>query len=98
MATQIPTRIAPRFAGGRWLITPGAMDALGPDDVANALLRHFAGDWGNVDADDAAANEAALLHGARVISSYQSHGSDTRFWIVTEADRSKTTVLLPEEY
>ena len=60
------------------------------------LLRHRSGDWGDVQPEDALANEAAAIHGNRVISSYAVAGE--RLWIITEADRSATTLLLPEEY
>ncbi|EFF77297.1 hypothetical protein HMPREF0004_1338 [Achromobacter piechaudii ATCC 43553] len=60
------------------------------------LLRHRSGDWGDVQMEDALANEAAAVHGNRVISSYEAAGE--RLWIITEADRSATTLLQPEEY
>lgn len=72
------------------------MAKIEPDRVGAALIRHFAGDWGDVCADDAAANEAALQFGGRVLSVYAADGP--KFWIITEADRSRTTVMLPEEY
>jgi hypothetical protein len=60
------------------------------------LSRHRSGDWGDVPTEDALANEAAAIHGNRVISSYEVAGE--RLWVITEADRSATTFLLPEEY
>lgn len=74
--------------------TPGAL-ALGID-LGALLGRHAAGDWGDVDADDRATNRRALLTGARLLSAYQTPAG--RVWIITEADRSATTVLLPSEY
>jgi hypothetical protein len=61
------------------------------------LDRHVAGDWGEVDADDQQANQDALLHGERLLSAYRT-SSGVRIWVITEADRSVTTILLPEEY
>ena len=61
------------------------------------LVRHIAGDWGDVDEDDRRENELSLQHGFRLLSAYTLN-SGTKIWIITEADRSVTTVLLPEEY
>ena len=61
------------------------------------LARHLAGDWGNVDEDDRKENEFSLEHGFRLLSSYATPRG-TKFWIITEHDRSVTTILLPEEY
>ena len=65
--------------------------------VASLLARHVSGDWGQLDAEDQAANEQALAHGARILSAYDL-ATGTRIWIITEADRSATTLLLPGEY
>jgi hypothetical protein len=66
------------------------------DTPLTLLVRHQAGDWGTVCQEDAQANEDALVHGERLLSSYPlSNG--TKVWIITEADRSATTILLPEE-
>ena len=86
-----------RFNLGREVITTGAQSALPQDDVIAAISRHASGDWGNVCAEDAAQNDWALAHGARLISAYESRGG-IAFWVITEADRSATTVLLPSEY
>jgi hypothetical protein len=61
------------------------------------LQRHAAGDWGEVDAHDKAENEYSLQHGFRLLSAYRL-ADGTKIWIITEADRSSTTILLPEEY
>lgn len=61
------------------------------------MRRHAKGDWGDLDVEDLQANDAALKSGGRLVSSYRTE-SGTKFWIITEADRSATTVLLPEEY
>jgi len=78
------------------VITPGALAALSDDVVRQSLKRHLTGDWGDVDAHDAQENELSLREGFRLLSAY--HQGDVKFWIITEADRSVTTILLPEEY
>ncbi|HEX7787451.1 MAG TPA: plasmid related protein [Methylomirabilota bacterium] len=65
--------------------------------MLRALGRHVSGDWGNVCSEDAEANEAAVNERERLLSSYATRDG-VRFWIITEADRSLTTVLLPEAY
>lgn len=86
-----------KFPLGRTLITPGALAKLSIANTEEALARHVTGDWGEVCTEDARANERALVEDARLFSVYrQSDG--TKFWIITEADRSATTILLPEEY
>lgn len=87
----------PLFEIGQLLATPGVMDAVGQQEIFDALNRHIRGDWGNVCDDDKVANDEALQDGLRILSSYYT-GDDVKFWILTEADRSATTVLLPEEY
>lgn len=67
-----------------------------PEQLAALVRRHLSGDWGDVDAADATANEHALTHGERILSSYAVKGE--RLWVLTEADRSSTTVLTPGEY
>lgn len=82
---------------GRLVITANALSVLSHQDVLVALGRHVRGDWGELDRDDKAANDRALVNHGRLLSTY--HGSDGRkFWIITEWDRSATTVLLPEDY
>ena len=83
---------------GRVLATPGALELLvqaggHPFDL---LARHATGDWGELCAFDRRQNVAALREGYRVLSSYQV--GEQRVWVITEADRSITTILLPEEY
>ena len=85
------------FQPGRFLITPGAQRVVSEEEVAKAIKRHLSGDWGNVCQDDWAQNDWSTAHNARIISVYESTNG-IRFWIITEADRSATTVLLPEEY
>lgn len=85
-----------RFPPGRIVITRGALAALSAEAIHKALRRHLSGDWGEVDEQDARENELSLKQGYRLLSAY--HEGRCRFWIITEADRSATTILLPEEY
>jgi len=90
--------MAALFSPGQIVATPGALSLLaqtGTDALA-LLSRHVRGDWGEVPAEDAAENAYSIRHGFRVISSYMAGHS--RVWIITEADRSVTTLLLPSEY
>lgn len=89
--------LSTKFDPGRLLATPTAMRAVPEKEQVNALLRHFHGDWGDVCGADWQSNEQALKTGERLFSAY--HTSDgLKFWIITEADRSATTVLLPQDY
>jgi hypothetical protein len=87
------------FRSGKIVSTPGALEALEMNHyrIFTLLLRHLTGDWGDIPAEDAEANKEALANGWRILSSYPQP-SGARIWIITEADRSATTVLLPEEY
>jgi hypothetical protein len=78
-------------------MTPGVQAQIPPSEMMQGLRRHARGDWGELDDEDRAANDVALKHGARLLSAYRTKAG-TKFWIITEADRSATTVLLPEEY
>jgi len=82
---------------GQTVITPNALDTLHPEDVREALARHARGDWGDCGKEDAAENEFALGKHLRLFSVYQDR-TGQKFWIITEADRSATTILLPEDY
>ena len=86
-----------KFPLGRLVITLAALHALQPEDVAASIRRHVTGDWGELDEHDRQENELSLREGFRLLSAYSDSGG-TRFWIITEADRSATTVLLPEDY
>ena len=90
---------APRFALGQLVSTPGALDALAAagQTPMEFLRRHIAGDWGQVCAADAAENELSVKEGFRILSAYTLN-SGTKIWIITEADRASTCILLPEEY
>ena len=85
------------FPLGQLVITSNALATLSEADVLNALLRHARGDWGDLDREDRQANELALKQGRRLFSVYRS-GAGVRFYVITEWDRSVTTVLLPEDY
>ncbi len=87
-----------RFALGNIVATPGALDALENSDIHQALTRHSMGDWGDCCKDDAAENEFSVPRYLRIFSVYHSAKDQTKFWVITEADRSVTTVLLPSEY
>jgi hypothetical protein len=89
----------PRFPMGRPVITPSAQALLDEVDISGILLlaRHIHGDWGDLSVEDQTANELALLTGRRLLSSYDLPGGG-KVWIITEADRSVTTILLPDDY
>ena len=80
-----------------WLIVAGALAALTPEEPLMLLSRHASGDWGEVPTEDAAENEISVKRGFRIVSSYEV-ASGTRPWVIAEADRSSTCILLPEEY
>jgi hypothetical protein len=85
-----------KFPLGQVVITANANDQLNHIAVQAALNRHASGDWGDVCQDDAELNNEALKQGDRLLSVYGP--KDRQFWIITEADRSVTTVLMPEDY
>ena len=86
-----------KFRLGRIVATPNALAHLTQDDILAGIQRHQSGDWGDVDEHDRQANDQALVEGSRLLSVY--HGAaGTKFWIISESDRSVTTVLLPEDY
>ncbi len=87
----------PKLETGRLVATPHALCVIPNDEIQHALGRHIRGDWGELDRHDWNANEMALITGARLFSSYRS-SAGTRFWIITEADRASTCILLPEDY
>ncbi len=89
------------FELGKLVITPAAKEALDANGVHEILValheRHAMGDWGDISDDDKQANDESVKNGGTMIlSAYEING--TRFWIITEHDRSVTTVLLPEDY
>ncbi len=85
------------FPLGKLFVTPGVLEKLPVIEVNIAIKRHTRGDWGDVCEEDARENEFSLKEGFRLFSVYHTHAG-TKFWIITEADRSVTTVLLPTEY
>lgn len=90
-----------KFGPGQVVMTRGVADLINHEvfytiDLVALLQRHGAGDWGEVCPEDAAANDRALIDGSRLLSVYEI--GDTKIWIITEADRSVTTFLLPTEY
>ena len=93
------TTTTPRvtFPLGRTMSTAGALAAIPPEEMLGAMARHAAGDWGECGPEDWEENELSLREGFRLFSVYHT-AAGRKFWIITEADRSVTTVLLPEEY
>ena len=85
------------FRLGRIVATPNALRSIAQDDILLGIQRHQAGDWGDVDEEDRNTNDASLSQGLRIFSVYHSVRG-IKFWIITEADRASTTVLLPEDY
>ena len=85
-----------RFPLGQIVITRNAAGRLSTREIHESLKRHESGDWGELDPADTHENERALRDGNRILSAYGT--GENRFWIITEADRSVTTVLLPEDY
>lgn len=89
----------PFFELGKTVSTPGAIEALATagENARDYLRRHESGDWGDVCLEDWESNEQALVDGSRLFSVYRTR-LDERIWVITEADRSATTLLLPDEY
>ena len=94
-----------RFPLGRIVATPGALEVCTREHLTACLYRHSRGDWGNVCKEDAASNDEAVREGSRILSAYPLDSAkpckgygDNCLWIITEADRSATTFLLPDEY
>jgi len=89
----------PAFELGQIVATPGALAALkkAGQQPGEFLTRHINRDWGDLDEEDRKENEYSLEHGFRLLSAYKTNAGDS-LWIITEADRSVTTLLLPEEY
>ena len=89
---------APLFLLGRVVATPAALNefVMAGQEPGELLERHQSGDWGDVPPEDAAENQRSIRYGWRILSAYQI--GSRRIWIITEADRSSTCLLLPEEY
>lgn len=88
------------FPLGQVVATPGALDALGAEEIGAELLlhRHISGDWGEVGEDDKRENEASVKESWRILSAYTLARTGVQLWVITESDRSATTLLLPDEY
>ena len=92
-------RLLPKLSLGRIVATPGALEALGEanQNPFEFLERHQAGDWGELCEEDKRENEFSVRNGFRILSAYRTRNNVT-IWLITEADRSVTTLLLPHEY
>lgn len=91
-----------KFNPGQLVMTRGVHDLLTVDEkfavhVQLSMTRHLGGDWGELCDEDRVTNEEALIHGDRLFSAYEKEGQP-KIWIITESDRSVTTVLFPDEY
>jgi len=95
MEYKIP--VHPLFETGALYITPPALEAFSQPFLFDCLLAHMSGQWGELDQEDKEANDAALVHGLRIVSSYKDE-NDSTLWIITEADRHATTLMLPSDY
>ena len=89
----------PLFELGQVVATPGALNALAEHgrSISGNIKRHAKGDWGDLDDEDKQVNDYAVENGSRILSAYLI-GVKDKIWIITEADRSSTTILLPSEY
>ena len=89
----------PRFNLGQIVATPGALEALeqAGQDAFELLARHASGDWGQLSEGDRAENEFSVEHGFRILSAYVLTNG-VKVWVISEADRSSTCILLPSEY
>ncbi|WP_167313464.1 hypothetical protein [Ralstonia insidiosa] len=98
-APSLPALPPPRLPLGQLVATPAAVAALAAAGVSifKLLNRHARGDWGDLSTEDLAPNDLAAITGQRVLSSYLM-GNGQKVWIITEWDRSVTTVLLPDDY
>lgn len=93
--------LPPRFRSGRLMATPAARATLQEHGISllSLVARHVSGDFGHISFADSQANEQAIELGGRILSSYPVVlGSDLRVWVITEADRSSTCVLMPDDY
>jgi hypothetical protein len=97
---ELPSdQIQPKFELGALVSTPGALELLASagKQPLDYIIRHISGDWGDIDEHDRLVNEQALAHGGRLLSSYRIAGEE-RIWVISESDRSATTILLPSDY
>lgn len=91
------THLEGKFPLGQTVITNGALAILTQDEILSFLKRHISGDWGDLGDEDKAENESSLKEGNRIMSVYRSLEGE-KIYVITEWDRSVTTVLLPDEY
>jgi hypothetical protein len=96
IALTVVPLTAEKFPLGQMVMTTNAASRLDPVAVHEGLRRHASGDWGDICPEDRNLNDEALEHGDRIVSVYGT--GENRFWIITEWDRSVTTVLMPEDY
>lgn len=94
MAALVPPCLFPL---GRTVITANALDRLNTEDVCRSISHHVVGDWGDLEEHDRKMNDEAVLELDRILSAYHDR-EGVKFYVITEADRSATTVLLPEDY
>jgi hypothetical protein len=96
---EVEQNQAQLFPLGQIMATPGALEALeaSHQSPAEFLTRHARGDWGELSADDITENEFSLKNGFRLLSSYLT-AAGQKLWVITEAERDLTTLLLPDEY
>lgn len=95
--SEFGAEAVPKFSVGRTEITRGAHAQITSQEIALSLMRHAVGDWGDLEPEDAARNDVALATEGRLLSVFYT-ASHVRFYVITEADRSATTILLPHEY
>lgn len=95
--TKAQVSPAKRLQAGLVVATLGVRESIPTADLNQTLRRHLRGDWGEVSAADKVSNDEALESGLRIISAYTSQNR-VKFWIITERNRSATTLLLPSEY
>jgi len=98
MTTENTNQVKPLFELGRTVATPDALLKLTGMDInpSTLLSRHIYGDWQDMDEEDQESNREAVSQEARIFSAYVF--GEVKFWVITEADRSSTTILMPEEY
>ena len=91
------TEAVKRFQPGKFYATLGALEQFSRIELSLCIRRHLAGDWGELSKEDWRLNNQPLIRGGRLFSAYAMQ-NDRKLWIITEADRSATTCLLPEDY
>ena len=95
-----PFSLSPRFELGHIVATPGAIETMERRGIDGLRLlgRHVSGDWGDLEEEDKRENEFSVKRRLRILSAYGAHDDADRLWVITEADRSVTTILRPDEY